>query len=93
MLLFVSSGILCMVCVEKETNACFHMTWQTASHPPSANTIRRAVAPMELVAGKNLETSPNCYAELIMIRNSDPSFGTWVLMWGKLKFKSSMTTL
>nr|KAF6335477.1 makorin ring finger protein 2 [Pipistrellus kuhlii] len=39
-----------MVCVGKETNACSHMTWQTASHPPSASTIRRATVPMELDA-------------------------------------------
>lgn len=31
-----------MVCVRKETNACSHMRWQTASHPPSARTLRRA---------------------------------------------------
>lgn len=72
-----------MVCVGKETSASSHMTWQTASHPPSANTIRRAIAPMALVAGKNPATAPNCYIELNTIGDSDPSFGAWVLMKGK----------
>ncbi|XP_069907193.1 E3 ubiquitin-protein ligase makorin-2 isoform X4 [Oryctolagus cuniculus] len=39
-----------MVCVGKEASAYSHMTWQTASRPPSANTTRRATAPMELGA-------------------------------------------
>lgn len=41
-----------MVYVEKAASACFHMTWQTASRPPSANTTRRATVPTVHAAGK-----------------------------------------
>lgn len=51
--LLVSSGILCMVCVGKETSACSHMTWQTASHLPSASTTRRAAVLTGPAAGKS----------------------------------------
>lgn len=41
-----------MACVAKAASACSHMTWRIASHPPSANTTRRATAPMVHAAGK-----------------------------------------
>jgi hypothetical protein len=64
-----------MVCVVKAASACSHMTWRTASRPPSANTIRRATAPMEHGAGKE-SAAIGCTA-----------CGEWVLMRGKFKFK------
>ena len=74
--LLVSSGILCMVCVGKETSACSHMTWQTASHLPSANTTRRALAPTELVAD-NDHTRPSAAAGGAMgtVPHGVPSLG------------------
>jgi hypothetical protein len=45
-----------MAYVAKAASACSHMTWRTASRPPSANTTRRATAPMVHAAGKAATT-------------------------------------
>lgn len=45
-----------MACVAKAASACSHMTWRIASHPLSANTTRRATAPMVHAAGKAATT-------------------------------------
>lgn len=49
----LSPGTSCTACVGKEASACSRTTWPTASHPPSADTTRRAAAPTGRVAGKS----------------------------------------
>lgn len=73
-----------MVFVGKEASACSHMTWRTASHPPSANTTRRAAVPTGRVAGKSAHLH-RLLPELAARGALNPSCGAWVLMRGQLQ--------